>query len=379
LRIGIDARVLLRKSGGLHRYLNNLLTNLVEIDKENEYSLYVDRLHSEIDFLNKEGKIREVLVKTLRLYDAHEFNSVFWNNLLLPSALIREKIDIFHSPIFILPLLMTPNSVVTIHDISFDLFPNYSSPYSIAENNYLKIVVRLSARKARRIIVPTKSVKNDIIQTYKEPPGKIEVTYLAADDIFSPINKEMAKEEVRRKFFINDFILFVGLIQPRRNIVRLIKAFYFLKKYKKFKHKLVLIGSIADRNVPNLIEELNLSKYVYHLNYISNNDLLFFYNAADLLIYPSLYEGFALPLVEAMACGTPVITSNVSCMPEVVGNAGMTINTYSVDEIAWAIDHVVNNEELKKNMEKEGIKRSKIFSWRRLAEETLAVYQETYR
>lgn len=216
----------------------------------------------------------------------------------------------------------------------------------------------------------------DIIRYFKIPENKIKVIYLGVDEDYKPLS-ETEIRKVRQKYHLNyPFILYVGSLISHKNIPTLIKAFYKLKKYG-LPHKLVITGKRGwkYKNIFEIISKLNLQKDVVFTGYVQREDLPALYNAADLFVYPSLYEGFGLPPLEAMACGTPVITSNTSSLPEVVGNAGIMVDPYDIDGLAKAMYEVLTNEGLRAELRKRGLERAKMFSWKKTAEETLNVYK----
>lgn len=369
MKIGIDGRGLIGKKTGVSRYLGNLLKNLLEIDKENIYRIYLPSnspLNIEINSSNLEKKIIKFPIFQ---------NNITWTHIRLPMELFFNKVDLFHSPSYILPFLRNCKSMVSILDLSYELHPEW---YPL-KSQQVRLFSYLSAKTSNKIITISESVKEEIIKIYKIKEEKIEVIYLGVDGVFNPINKEFAKRKIKEKFNINNkFILYVGWIHTRRNIERLLKAFKKVKNEIPEKYNLVLIGTIIWPyiNLNKLLYELNLKEDVTYIDYVSDEDLVLLYNAAELFIYPSLYEGFGLPLLEAMACGCPVVTSNLSSLPEVVRDAGYLINPYDEDEIAKAMLEILKNENLKENLIKKGLERIKKFSWRKTAEETLEVYKE---
>ena len=205
------------------------------------------------------------------------------------------------------------------------------------------------------------------------------MVYNGKNERFKPLNqKEVA--EVKQKYNLDfPFILFVGVLQPRKNIPTLIKAYYKLKK-EGIKDKLVITGGKGwqYKEIFETVERLNLQKEVIFTGHIPDDDLPKLYNAADLFAFPSLYEGFGIPPLEAMACGIPVITSNTGSLPEVVGDAGIMVDPYDIDGLAKAMYEVLNNEGLKEEMVKKGLERAKMFSWKKCAKEVLDVYEEAY-
>jgi glycosyltransferase involved in cell wall biosynthesis len=300
-------------------------------------------------------------------------------NLLLPVFLRRDRIDVFHSPFHVLPLVKICPSVVTIHDLAFEIYPE---EFSFRARRFAKVFTPLAARMADIIIVPSTCVKENVVQFYNVPQSKIRVIPEAADEIFRPMNKQECKEKIVQKYHIeNDFILFIGFARLRRNVPLLLKAFLKLKKQHSIKHKLVIVGryDAACTNYPKLIKELGIEKDVIHFGHIPDKDLPLLYNAAEIFVYPSSYEGFGLPLVEAMTCGTPIVASNASPMPEIVGEAGLMVNPFNVSQMAQTIYDVLTDEHLQLKLRQKSLERSHFFSWEKTAKNTLETYKEAQR
>jgi glycosyltransferase involved in cell wall biosynthesis len=231
------------------------------------------------------------------------------------------------------------------------------------------------------IIADSQNTKNDCIKYLGIPEEKIKVIYLAPDSIYQPINnKQEIREQVCKKYNIEfPFILYTGTLEKRKNIPILIKAFYKLKKMG-ISHKLLIVGKKGWKydDIFKTIKTLNLQKDIMFTGYVPKEDLVKFYNLADLFVYPSLYEGFGLPPLEAMACGCPVITSNTSSLPEVVKDAGIMFNPYCVDELVKIMYEVLIDESLRIELSRKGLERAKLFNWRKTAEETWKVYEGVY-
>jgi glycosyltransferase involved in cell wall biosynthesis len=237
------------------------------------------------------------------------------------------------------------------------------------------------ARKATLIIAVSQSTKEGLVNLLGIPPQKIRVVPLAVASRFKVVEDEALKESIRRKYALPPrFFLFVGLLNPRKNGVRLIQAYHRFKSETDLPHKLVFVGAKGwlYEDVLAQIEELGLEKEIIFTGYVADEDLPPIYNLAEALVYPSLYEGFGLPILEAMACGTPVITSNVSSAPEVAGGAALLVDPYDVDQLAEVMYKVASQGDLRAYLTRHGLKRARDFSWEKTALETLAVYEEAY-
>lgn len=367
MTIGIDARSLIGERAGVGRYLRNLLENLSRIDEENQYVLYVhEETGGVIDQPNfSEKKISLPFIE----------NYFTWLHLRLPPELFTHRIDVFHFPFYTMPLLVNHRSVVTIHDITFDLHPEwFSLKGKIAQIPFC----RFGARHADRIIACSETTKSDILRMYRVPEERIEVIYEAADPVFRVVSDKDALERARFECGIKDkFLLYVGVIHIRRNVERLLRAFRAFST-KSPGYQLVLIGKVEwpYLDVKKLIEELGLGGRVIHRGYVKDDMLPLIYNCAECFVYPSFYEGFGLPVIEAMACGTPVITSDNSSLSELFSDAALLIDPCSVEEMSEAMDLLVKDGGVRSQFISKGLEKVKEFSWRETAEKTLRVYRK---
>jgi len=285
-------------------------------------------------------------------------------------------LDIVHDPYEIGPLSyrMPFKKIITICDLTPVLFPQ---TFDYATVMLHKAFLKRTLNSVSKIITISYSTKRDLIHYFKIPDNNITVTHLAADASFRPI-KESEVDTFREKYNICcPYILYVGTLEPRKNIPNLISAFSSLKM-AGFPHKLILTGKLGWKyeKIFETIRSLKLENEVRLMGRLPDSELPYIYNGAELFVYPSLYEGFGLPPLEAMACGTPVITSNSSSLPEVVGDAGITIDPYNVNMLASTMKDVITNKELQDQMIKRGKDKAKTFTWESTARKTLSVYEE---
>jgi len=365
MRIGLITSSIDENRAGIGTYGYNLVGNLTKIDKENEYVL--------IHHYRTDDEIYKENAELIIPYPQIPLRKTIGNNIILSRKLRNHDFDIVHDLAQISPFLFRSPSkkILTIHDLTPILFPE---TYGLIHVFLQKYVLPMTLKNVDMIITVSKNTKQDVIKYLKIPEEKITVIHNGVDGRFKPLKNV---NDIKEKYDIKSpFILYVGTLEPRKNIPTLIKAFYIIKN-KGIKHMLVIAGGKGWKYeaVYKTVKELNLSKSVLFLGYVPDEDLPKLYNAADLFVYPSLYEGFGLPPLEAMACGCPVITSNTSSLPEVVGDAGIMVDPYDVVKMANVLHEVLSNEGLREDMIKKCLERARMFSWKKCAEETLKVYK----
>jgi glycosyltransferase involved in cell wall biosynthesis len=284
-------------------------------------------------------------------------------------------LGLFHAPGFVLPLFNSLPGVVTVHDLAYLLYPAH---FPTKRRHYFQWLVPPSLRRARRIITVSENSKRDLCRLLAVPEEKVRVIYNGVEPQFRVATQPALVERVRAKYELPPkIVLSVGVLEPRKNLERLVQAFALLRQ-RGIEHRLVLVGAAGwgYENLLRLPRELGLDDAVRFLGFVSQADLPLLYNAADLFVYPSLYEGFGLPALEAMACGTPVVVSHVSSLPEVVGDAGVLVDPHSVEGIAEAIYRCLRSDGLREELREAGLKQAARFSWHEAARQTLQVYRE---
>ena len=369
MRIAIDAHSVGTGLGGNESYATNLIEALAEIDSVNNYTLYVTRREALERFSSRwpNFSVRTTLPHTplIRI------------PLTLSAELRRNPVDVLHVQFTAPPFSPCP-VVVSIHDLSFEHLPQ---TFKWRSRKQLRITVRRSAREAAQVIALSEHARNDIIDTYGVEPEKVSVIPLAAPAHFRPVLDEEELQRVRQTYGIEgDYILSVGAIQPRKNLSRLVAAYSRLRRARPEGNlpKLVLVGKCAwlyDETLRS-IKELEVSDSVILTGYVPESDLPALYSGALAFVYPSYFEGFGLPPLEAMQCGTAVIVGDKTSLPEVVGDAGVLVDPFDVDDIAAAIEKVISDSNLREQLRVKGLERAKLFNWRKTARQTLAVYQK---
>lgn len=366
MRIGVDARPLREnQTSGIPRYVRCLLSRLSKIDKKNEYVLYA----------HKEFTFDEAPQFTKRYGALTRYGSV-WMQAELPFWLKRDGIDMFWGTQHVLPLAMDNKikSVLTVHDLVHYVFPETMKPMNLYIN---KLVIPPSIKKTNAIMADSAWTLLDV-KKYLNPSAKImEVVHLGVGENFYPRNADEAREKIRKKFNLPaPFLLTLGTFEPRKNIKSIFKALSFI--FEKIPHHFAIVGQKGWKN-QEIIQQMSASQFadrIHFLGYVSDEDIPDVYSAADMFIFPSLYEGFGFPLLEAMSFGVPVIASNVSSIPEVVGEAAHLVNPLRPEEIAEGILRICNEPDYRKQLIHRGIKQSARFSWDKTAQMTLELFQK---
>jgi glycosyltransferase involved in cell wall biosynthesis len=366
VRIGIDARKL--HDFGIGTYIRNVLRQLARLDKDTEFVLLCRP--EDAAALKTLGDNFRPAAETAGNYSIAE-------QIKIPLALRRERVDLFHAPHYVLPPLVPCRSVVTIHDCIHLMFPQYL-PNRLAFQ-YARASIALAARRATRVLTVSESSKRDILRFVDVEPSKIDVIYNAYDERFGVEPKEEDVVRVRERFQLNDeFVLYAGNVKPHKNLERLIDAFHLVRKRGLDHLKLVLIGDDISKYAAlrRAVHRHHLHNYVRFLGYVPEETLAVMYRLAGVFVFPSLYEGFGLPPLEAMASGTPVVTSSVSSLPEVAGDAAMLVDPYDPDAIADGILRVLSDEGLRSSMRRKGVERARQFSWEQSVRRVRDIYGE---
>jgi len=373
MHIGIDAHAIGARQGGNETYIANLIKSLAEIDGDNLYTIYLANAGAAAQW--RESFTSRYKNFSVRLLPPP--TPLVRVPVYLTYELFRRPVDVLHVQYTAPPFCQVP-VIVTIHDLAFERMPE---TFTRRGSFQLKLTVRRTAKKAARIATVSEYSRQDLLSIYKLTPEKVVVTYNGVEPSFAPqpsIPNEA--EEVRRRFGVSrDFLLAVGSLQPRKNMVRLIRAYARLRSEREdFRPQLVIVGRklwLASE----IFDEVKRQRWaddVILTGYVADEDLPALYRAARAFVYPSLFEGFGLPPLEAMACGTPVVTSDVSSLPEVTGGAALLIDPNDERALANALIEIVSNERLRAELRERGIAQAKKFTWRDAAEKTLRLYQE---
>jgi glycosyltransferase involved in cell wall biosynthesis len=371
VRVGINGRFLVAKRTGVQRAAYNLVKTLVAIDRSNDYVIFTgkDQVGS------ADWNYPNVEVVGDHLIPSESIKNHLWEQIWLPRLAERYNIDILHSPANIAPLFYRGKSIINIHDLCFVVNPQW---YSFAFRTLYNIVIPQLARRATKVITNSNNSKNDLLQYFKLPAEKVSLVYWAVDDVFSV--GIPTEQSAGNPGFQSDYILYVGSLEPRKNINVLIEAYEKLRRdFPAIKTKLILIGGESPLFATVKLKARAFRDDVIFKGFVTDQELGEFYRHARLVAYPSLYEGFGLPPLEAMASGAPVVTSSTSSIPEVVGRAAVLVDPRDRDQLARAMHRVLTDASLRESMVKAGTEQVKKFNWYRVARSVLAVYYEVHK
>jgi glycosyltransferase involved in cell wall biosynthesis len=366
VRIGIDARKL--HDFGIGTYIRNLLRHLARLDRDTEFVLLCRP---------DDGPALTALGDNFRAVPETAGNYSIAEQWRIPLALRRERVTLFHAPHYVLPPLVPCRSVVTIHDCIHLMFPQYL-PNRFAFG-YARASIATASRRATRVLTVSESSKRDILRFVDLPADKIDVIYNAYDERFTvePLEEDVIR--VRDRYQLHDeFVLYAGNVKPHKNLERLIEAFHLVRNRGLDRLKLVMIGDEISRYAAlrRAVHQHQLHRYVRFLGYMPEETLAVMYRLAAVFVFPSLYEGFGLPPLEAMASGTPVVTSNVSSLPEVAGDAAVLVDPYDPTAIADGIYRVLSDAHLRRDLRRKGLARASQFSWDESVRRVRAIYGE---
>lgn len=372
MRIGITTDCLDHWKGlaGVGRYTRMLVAALMRMDSQNEYVL--------IHYTRTNDPLYQGTSQLLIPADG-AWRQVLARYVQGPKTLGRSGCDVVHyaDGVGVFASRTDYRKVATVHDLTSLLYPEAHSGLPFVRRLYWLMSGLFALKNYDRLIAVSENTKRDLVKHMKVPPDKISVVHEGVSPLFKP--GQHASPAISQKYNLPpNFILSVSTLEPRKNLPTLIKAYGKSRRKRNLKQKLVICGRPGWKcaGVFRTVAELGLESEVIFTGYAPDTDLVAIYNMADLFVYPSLYEGFGLPPLEAMACGVPVITSNASSLPEVVGDAGITLDPYDVDGLAEAMDLVLTSATRQEDMIQRGLARAGLFTWERAATETVRVYED---
>lgn len=377
--VGIDGQALFAPTTGIGVYVRKLMDEMLAMNGDMRFAVHVPIPAGKMLAFGESVRVSaaERFPERVALYErrfppAKLLRWIWGNSNFLPLDRTLADVDLYHGTNFVMPPLRSTKGVVTIYDLIM-LFPDFGAP------NYSRSELKRYIDRADVVIAISEHTKQDVIDFFQIPAQKLRVTLLAPDERFRIVTDHVLVEEAKRKFGIQgDYILYTGTLEPRKNVANLVRAFSLLKNQEKISHRLVIAGKKGwlYEQLAAEARDLGIDRDVVFTGFVPDEDLPCLYNGASLFAFPSLYEGFGLPPLEAMACGCPVVTSNSSSLPEVVGDAGLMVDPRSPEGLAEAMGRVLGDSGLANELREKGLRRAAEFSWRRCAAETLAVYRE---
>lgn len=366
MRIAIDITQSQKTLTGLKTYADNVINELKLIDNKNKYFYYC---------APKISKKKIFIVSLL-----NGLIEIVWRQLLLPLKLYINKIDLYYTPGFYSPFFSTAKKIVVIHDL---IFMKYPHEYNLLSYHYLKYSTKISIKRADIVIATSKYTYNDILKDFSNiNKDKIKIIYAAAADHFRVIEDNSKIKNFKEKYNLSTpFFLYAGGLTLHKNIRGLLKIFANFKAshddFTSERYKLVLAGSSdVPEDINNLIKKLNLNQDIIFPGYISIEDLILLYNTAEMFLFPSLYEGFGIPPLEAMKCGCPVISSDKTSLPEVVGDGGILIDPKDKGKYVDAMDKILSDNNFREGLIEKGFIQAQKFSWKKNAQDTLNVFNK---
>ena len=381
MHIAIDYTAAVRQGAGIGRYTRNLIGALAEIDSENQYTLFVAggwRNEEKMGALGRNFRVRAVPL-TDRLLN------ILWQRIRVPIPIqvITGKIDLFHSPDFVLPPVGQTPTMLTVHDLSFLRVPEHFVP---GFKEYLEGAVSRAVRKAQHILADSESTKRDLMELLGVNPSKVTVIYPGVDARFTQIRDPNILSTVMRRYELPaEFILGLGTLQPRKNFEGLIDSFAKLVSSSETGGSfaglhLVICGGPGwmHEEIAEAVERHGLTERVHFPGFVRDEDLPAIYSLASVFAFPSWYEGFGLPVLEAQACGTPVVVADNSSLPEVVGDGGLLVSAGNSDELAHAISLALTDSRLRARLISAGRAQAELFSWSAAAQALLAAYRSVF-
>ncbi len=363
MRIGFDARLVYYQQAGIGQYILQLVQGLARLSSAHE--LWVLRSRKAPPFSLPQR------VRQARLWTPSHHRR---ESAALLAELVGKRLALLHSPDFIPPFGGRFRSVITIHDLNFIHFPEFLTPESA---RYYEQIHRAVGR-ADHIITDSDWTREDVLNHLGAPPERVTTVHLAANPVYRPITiHDEIRQTLTRYGLPSDFIIFVGTLEPRKNVPALLKAHRLLLDQGLDIH-LAIVGRKGwlYEEIFSTLTKLKLGEHVHFLENVPYEDLARLYNAASCLALPSHYEGFGLPPLEAMACGTPVVVSNRASLPEVVGDAGLLVDPDNPEALSQALAQVLDDDELRESLRGRGLMRASEFSWARTAHETMAIYEQ---
>lgn len=363
MRIGLDARVLGAHKTGDRSYLLGLVQGFASLPGDHQFLLYFDQPPPELN-LPPQFEIRVAPAAHPRL----------WTPFVLPRVAREDGVDVLQVQ-YIAPGCRHPRVVTTIHDVTYRLHPEW---FPFKDRVLLDLGIRRSLSTVAGVITGSECTRRDLGQVYGLAPERIAVTPYAAPVGFARASSEQVSEVLQHHGLTQPYVLFVGVLQPRKNLVRILRAFLKAKRDSGFPHRLAVVGKLGWKSteIEREMEAAEATGAVQRLGYVPDEDLPPLFTGAEAFLFPTLYEGFGIPVLEAFACGVPVITSDVSALPEVAGDAAVLVDPTDEATLVDALQRVLSDPSLRTRLGEAGLQRAATFTWTRTAQQTLAYYEQ---
>lgn len=360
--IGVDVHCIGQRQTGNETYMRNLVECMSAMNLPWDFRFYHTQPAATFPHTGWRGEIGQVKPQQALLRIPFAF----------PRVLKRDKVALAHFQYVAPPICPCP-TVVTVHDISYEYFPEYFNPL---QRMRMRTLIPLSARNAAAVLTVSEYSRRDIIERYRISPERVIVTYNGVAPVFRLLAPQEVELATARFGIARPFILGVGNLQPRKNLERLIRAYARLRATGECEHDLILVGQMAwkGHQIHAEVERLGIAAHVHLTGYVSEQELVGLYNRAAAFVYPSTFEGFGLPVAEAMACGAPVLTSNTSALPEVAGDAAITVNPLDEEAIGDGLRRLLQDASLRQRLRADGFLQAAKFNWQTTAAQTAAVY-----
>lgn len=375
MEIGINALKLYTsqdyRNAGISNYIRQLTTHLLDCDGENRYTLFTNHL---MPTWQERTRYAPTVVSS-RLPTARPLTRILWEQTVLAWHTVRGKLDVLHCPLNVIPMAAACPTVLTIHDLTFLRYPRLFPRH---KQRYLQLFTRLSAHRANAVVTDSASTRTDVVQMMGVPEDRVHVVHPAADADFYPRAPAEIAAFRDAKDLPRHYVLYVGTLEPRKNVDVLIRAFGNAQRQENLPHSLVLVGGKGwmTQAIQEAIRESGVGDRLLMPGYVDRKELPLWYSSADLLVYPSSYEGFGYPALEAMASGTPVIASDASSLPEVVASAGVLIPPRAEDALAAALVQTLTDSAYADELRALGLRQAGRFSWSDSVSTCLRLYQE---
>ena len=371
MRIGIDAHLLGGAESGVELWIRHLLAALSQVDEGNEYVIYTHE--GAMPIAHREGWSVDFRVHRRRV--PLRAARIAWEQLVLPGLLKADGVDVLHAPGYVMPLRALVPTVLTVHDVIALKFPHLASRSNAL---HYRLLLPRSVRRARVVVASSETTKRDIVDLIRVDPAKVRVVSAGCDPLFEHAATPAEREQVARTYGLPErFLLFVGNVEPKKGLAVLLAALAQLEASGRWEHPLVVAGGKSWRRGRALagLDALDEGRHVRFCGYVAREHLPALYALADLFVFPSLYEGFGFPPLEAMACGTPVVCSDAPALRETVGDAALIVPAQDAAALAAALRDVVEDEALRRGLAAKGTERVKAFSWARTAQGMIEAYQ----